>query len=534
MRSFVRFVVVSSAAVAATVSAGAASAAEAGPSDYTTAVAALKPGDTLNLAPGAYTKGLTISGLNGTKDAPITIKGPSTAVFAARSCCNTVEITNSSYVVLEGFTLDGKDLPGIFGVSAKGGSANLTHHVTLEGLTIVGHGGSQQTVGISTKTPTWGWVIRNNRILGPGTGMYLGDSDGSDAFFDAIIEGNLVKDCTGYCVQIKHQTARPPRDGQPTDDSRTILRHNVFIKNDAPSPDGDRPNLLIGGFPASGVGSKDQYEIYGNLFFHNPRESLLQASGRVSIHDNVFVDVKGTAIYLVSHNGPLRLAHVYNNTIYSAGTGVRFVDAATEGDAVFGNLVFATNGIVGTVGSKSENLELPVASAAEHVKEPSLTLGAMDFYPLPGKCTGAALPLSLVAGDVARAVDFNGTAKAPPIYRGAYHGSGANPGWALDDDRKPLVAAPGGGGDAGPPDDGGADAGSGDSGASTDDGGLPGGGDGGGLPGGGDGDPSAAPTGDVDEAGGCTASAGRASSASVALVALALSCAIFRRRRRGA
>ncbi len=84
----------------------------------------------------------------------------------------------------------------------------------------------------------------------------------------------------------------------PTGPQRTIIRQNVFIKNDAPSPDGDRPNLLVDGFPDAGEGSQDLYEIYGNLFLHNPRESLLQASGRVSIHDNLFVDVTGTAILL--------------------------------------------------------------------------------------------------------------------------------------------------------------------------------------------------------------------------------------------
>ena len=51
----------------------------------------------------------------------------------------------------------------------------------------------------------------------------------------------------------------------------------MFIKGDQPSPDGDRPNLLVDGFPDTGAGSSDLYEIYGNFFYHNPREALLQA-----------------------------------------------------------------------------------------------------------------------------------------------------------------------------------------------------------------------------------------------------------------
>ena len=70
------------------------------------------------------------------------------------------------------------------------------------------------------------------------------------------------------------------------------------MKTDRPSPDGDRPNLLVGGFPDSGPNAEDSTQIYGNVFAHNPREALLQASGRVSIHDNVFFDTPNAAIVL--------------------------------------------------------------------------------------------------------------------------------------------------------------------------------------------------------------------------------------------
>ena len=52
-----------------------------------------------------------------------------------------------------------------------------THHVTIENLNIVNYGADQQVVGISTKGPAWNWTIRGNRIVGAGTGMYLGNSD---------------------------------------------------------------------------------------------------------------------------------------------------------------------------------------------------------------------------------------------------------------------------------------------------------------------------------------------------------------------
>lgn len=64
--------------------------------------------------------------------------------------------------------LDGRDLP-VDAVKAEG-HADWAHHITLENLLIRvrGHGNNQQTVGISTKCPAWGWVIRDNEIIGAG------------------------------------------------------------------------------------------------------------------------------------------------------------------------------------------------------------------------------------------------------------------------------------------------------------------------------------------------------------------------------
>ena len=97
--------------------------------------------------------------------------------------------------------------------------ARYAHHITLENLLIRGHGNNQQTVGISTKCPAWNWVIRHNTIIGAGTGMYLGDSDGSAPFVAGVIEQNLIVDTIGYNLQIKHQRPRPDVAGMPFDAS---------------------------------------------------------------------------------------------------------------------------------------------------------------------------------------------------------------------------------------------------------------------------------------------------------------------------
>ena len=409
----------------------------AGPSDYTSVVPTLVAGDTLTLEPGTYTDLLNITDLSGTETEWITIAGPASgdpAVFVADPgpCCNTVEIRNSSYVAIRSITVDGNGVNGAFGLSAGGGTSNLVHHITVEDCDFVGHDAGQQTVAISTKTPTWGWIIRGNRIVGAGTGLYLGNSDGTSPFLASIVEHNLVMDTMGYCMQIKWQQPRPDVAGMPTGPTSTIIRHNVFIKNDRPSPSGDRPNLLVGGFPATGAGSEDIHEIYGNFFFHNARESLLQASGRVTIHDNVFVDVAGTAISLQDHDLPLRLARVYNNTIHAAGRGVSLSGTIDQGAWAVGNLIFSPTPLSGTWTEERDNVTDAVDQAHLYVTGPSLVLGEMDFYPLPGQCQGAALDLSGFASDTEHDRDFNSTSKGGFAFRGAYAGEGENPGWQLD------------------------------------------------------------------------------------------------------
>ena len=414
------------------------------PSTLGSLLPTLAPGDTLHLGAGHYGH-FSVSNKNGTQNAWITITSdvPQAAIVDADPgpCCNTIEISGSSYVAIENLLIDGHDIDGAFGVSASNG-ATPTHDIRIEGNVFVNHHGSQQHDAISTKTPTWGWIIRNNTITRAGTGLYLGNSTGDDPFIGGLIEGNDVEDPIGYCMEIKFQNPRPTIAGMPTTPTTTIIRRNVFIKNDDPSPDGDRPNLLVGGFPATGAGSRDRYEIYGNLFLHNPRESLFQASGRVTVHDNVFADAPATrAMLFQDHDLPLELAYVYDNTVYDVGSGIVFGNAAPQGDGVAGNLVFSPNPVTGPIADSRDNMTDSVQSAASYVKSPSDARASMDFHPLPGKCTGSAVDESKFASDTDYAIDFDGVSKGAFVFRGAFVTGGG-----LGD---------GGAGDAGPSADGG-------------------------------------------------------------------------------
>lgn len=407
----------------------------ADPGNYQDLLATLQPGDTLELAAGTYTR-LTIDGLHGTADAWITITGPATgepAIVVGESCCNTVQLYDSSFVVVRDLTIDVMGLE----VDAINAKDSPSHDIVIENNVMQGFpAGGQQIVGVNTKVTVWNWTIRGNRIVEPGTGLYLGGSEGDTPFVAGIIERNVVVNPVGYCMQIKHQNDYTPLPEMPGGPSRTIVRNNVFTKDDRESPDGDRPSLLVGGFPDSGAGAEDVYDIYGNLFLSNPREALVQATGRVAIHDNLFVAGSDgfAALVVTAHQGKsVKLAHVYNNTIYTGGTGISVAQMAEQEDAVVGNLVLAGTPISGSIADERDNIVGAMADAAMYVNAPGTVLGAMDFYPLPDAVVGTPLDLSKMASAPDYDRDFNGMDKGELGFRGAYAGAGVDPCGPLDD-----------------------------------------------------------------------------------------------------
>lgn len=431
------------------------------PANYKDLLNTLKPGDTLKLAGGNYPL-LSLTGVAGTAANWITIEGPSSGTPATITinpanpgCCNIIQLANVSYVALKSLRIDSALVDAIDGVNARG----LTHNVLVENCTFVGQGSHQQTVAISTKGTAHSWTVRGNTILEAGTGMYFGDSNGGQPFINGLIENNLIVDTIGYNAQFKFQLPYTQPAGLGAGPYKTVIRNNVFIKNKPQSSwpaalvDGPRPNLLVGGFPTSGYGSNDSYEIYGNFFYENKDgESLFQGAGWVSLHDNVFVGGSRAGMALQNHDLPLRRAYVYNNTIYARGQGISVAGASLEDSLVTGNAVFTDQGISAPV--QKDNVVDTPANAANHVNQPSYVLGSMDFYPKAGRLKGSALDLSKMTGQVDYNRDFNGTSKGAFEYRGAYAGEGTNPGWRLTNAIKNSVGStipPGGTNDTTPP-----------------------------------------------------------------------------------
>ena len=408
----------------------AARTVEATPATYRDLVARLEPGDTLRLAPGEYREGLRIHRLAGTAAAPIVIQGPASgppALFTARPGANTVSIVDAAHVHVRDLTLDGRGIP-VDAVKAEG-HAKFAHHITIENLNIVNHGADQQIVGISTKCPAWGWVLRGNRIQGAGTGMYLGNSDGSAPFYAGVIEYNLVTQPRGYAIQIKHQHARPALATAPTGRHVTIIRHNVLDKASGGSPHPlARPNLLLGHWPLSGEGAQDEYLVYGNYIADNPHEALVQAEGNVAIYNNVLRNRYGDGIHIQPHNDVPRKVRILFNTVITTGdpVAVRMPETPSAyAQVVASNAVFSPRPIVG--GTQQHN-------ALYGYEDASRMLGGgdggrFDPYPADERLRCPPVDPRLLESLPAAQCDFNGRPRTQQSYCGAYAGFGRNPGW---------------------------------------------------------------------------------------------------------
>jgi len=403
-----------------------------GPGNYREVLARLEPGDTLALEAGDYRDGLPVHGLVGTQEQPIHIAGPQSgkpAVIHPRRGSNVVSIVDSRWVTLRNLVIDG-DGRNADGIKAEG-HAEFAHYITLSDLVIRNLRRHQQVVGISTKCPARGWIVRNNEIHGAGTGMYFGDSDGTAPFVDALIEHNLITGSIGYALQIKHQGARPPIDGLPRDRSVSVIRHNVFAKDETSSTDNRaRPSVLLGHFPPRGPGSNDRYAVYGNLFYNNPTERLFQGEGSIALYSNLFVNPAGDAIAIMPHNGHPRRIDIFHNTIVARGTGIWFKRSErTERALVLGNAVFAGKPFSGDGAGAEGNVHAGFDKAGAYLRAPHAGPGEFDLVPRDDRLLGrVALPPEVLwdLHDVGR--DFDGVERSGERL-GAYEGVEGQPRW---------------------------------------------------------------------------------------------------------
>lgn len=402
---------------------------QATPSNYRSLIAGLLPGDRLQLAAGTYTQGLPLHNKNGEPGKCIVIEGPasgSPALFTGSDSWNVVSLKDSSYITVRNLSLDGLAKAGD-GVKAEATAVSV-HHILIERLSFKNFNQDYLSVGISTKCPAWNWVVRHNTITSTGTGMYFGNSNGEDEFVNSLVEHNLVYDTLDYNAQFKHQLSRTTSIGVPSTGT-TIIRHNTFSKETGSlSGDFARPNLLVGHWPLSGPGSSDIYQIYGNLLYQNPYESLFQGEGNLAFHDNLLVNRTDDAVRIQPHNSVPRRIEVFNNTVVAVGNGILITGAdPAYPQRVIGNAVFAGTPLTG--GQQSNNVTGTYTAASTYLNNPMAALGSgLDLYPKTGQLQGTAIDYSVFSGLLDRDLDFNTRARIA-TYRGAYSGDGVNPGW---------------------------------------------------------------------------------------------------------
>jgi hypothetical protein len=271
--------------------------------------------------------------------------------------------------------------------------------------------------------------------------MYLGNSDGTGAFYNGIIESNLVTDPRGYAIQIKHQHARPALDIAPRGRFVTIIRHNVLSKaNGGSEGPNARPNLLVGHWPLSGEGSDDEYLIYGNYLYDNPHEALLQGEGNLALYDNVLVNPSGPAIHIQPHNDVPRTVRVLHNTIIASGDpiAVRLKEGqVNHAQWVAANAIFSPQPARG--GTQISNLAFAMQQAVELLGAPDEPGGTIDPFPRDTRLQCSPIDAQLLSGLLDAGCDFNGRPRAQS-YCGAYAAHGQNPGWIPALTIKPPVA----------------------------------------------------------------------------------------------
>ena len=420
------------------------------PANFTSFLSSLSPGDTLFLSAGNYTSSLNLSNKNGTEQDPIVIMGDGqNTVFLGNACCNTVNLTDCSYIVIRNFKIDGQNINYIDGVKAGGGANHFAHHITVEDLWIVNNGGNiegdNQTVGISTKCAAWSWTIRRCTIIAAGTGIYLGNSDGTSPFVGGLIENNLVINTRGYNMQIKAQNngVRDIFPGTAVDSQKTIVRYNVWSKDTGSTQigmgDGSRPCVLFGHFPPSGNGSHDIYEVYGNFFYNNPTEALIQITANTALYNNVFVNQVapdyGTVV-ITNHEGfPPRDIRVFHNTVVSTSTEggiVMYSPNTSYQQYCYANAVFS-NGtpVLGfSAPNTIDNITDAYLHASNYVQAPFDPIPGLEVFPLSGALQGSLTPSALMSTYTDYGLDFNGDVYDWK-FRGAYAGDGVNAGWTL-------------------------------------------------------------------------------------------------------
>jgi hypothetical protein len=385
-------------------------ALEIGPGDdVRAAIAALVPGDVLDLRGGTYTLSSSFRiGPVGTSSSPIVVRskpGERAYIHQSNAGQNVIEISNARHFVLRDVEFSG----GSHGIRLMSSS-----DVTIEGCEIHDTG----DVALSANS---GGTYERLRIIdnhihhtnGTGEGMYLGCNSNACRVANSLIAGNYIHHTNGPTVE--------QGDGIELKEGSygNVIRDNVIH-------DTNYPGIIT----YSAVGNGSPNVIEGNFIFRT-NDYAVQSAADATIRNNVVLGTVGLQSHQAGSPSNHRIVH---NTIVSDGSAI-------EVRNVSGSVLIANNALYSESGDAlrlvSGNLAL--VTVAGNVDERGASIGAdlvnghyggrppIDVFPKPGSAL-------IGAGSAAHveAVDFNGTRRNGIADAGAYAYSAAgNPGWVL-------------------------------------------------------------------------------------------------------
>jgi hypothetical protein len=173
----------------------------------TSAIAALHAGDTIHLASGVYTQGMTF----GSTASQVRIEGDNGAILRP-SGCTILGFTGAHHVTVSGLTLDGSHL-ACGHQTTNGVSLNApSHHITLDGVVVrnVSNNGGRTSLGIASHISDV--TLRNVTV--DGTHINAGDFQGSHCLYLAApgdrnwVIGGTFANCGGWGIQLNDSPGR--------------------------------------------------------------------------------------------------------------------------------------------------------------------------------------------------------------------------------------------------------------------------------------------------------------------------------------
>ena len=271
------------------------------------ALKTVKPGTTITLMPGQYRGGISLSGISGQKNAPITLSGRNKhkpPVFVGGN--EALHLSNCSHIVIRNIRVRGYPVNGI-NIDDGGTYSTPSKHIVLENVTIQNTGptGNHDALKMSGVDH---FVIRNCTFRGWG---------GSAIDMVGCHHG-VVEDCQFFGAKGFSQSTGIQMKGGTTH----ILVRQSFFKN--------------AGYRAINLGGRT------GLKYFRPRVDGYEAKN-ITVAGNRFVGSEAPLAWVTADGG-----HVHHNTFMFPGKWVlRILQETSNPDfKPCGNGVFENNLIV--------------------------------------------------------------------------------------------------------------------------------------------------------------------------------------------